>query len=96
MTANKKENRIRLDPLVHESLRYYIAEERYSLKGRPGTHVDEHTVVTDLTRDFLTEKGHFPPRTANIVEGAVKTVEERREEIRNELVRDIKEAEGCK
>lgn len=89
----KKENRIRLDPLVHESLRYYVSEEREALKVTPGAKIDENTVVSDLTRQFLAERGHYPPRTSNIVEDSVKTVETRRAEIRSELVDDIKEAE---
>ena len=75
MPTKQKETRIRLDPMVHESLRYYIAEERQALKATPGAVIDENTVVSDLTRRFLTEKGHYPPRTANLVEEAVTALE---------------------
>lgn len=76
----KKENRIRLDPLVHESLRYYVAESRESLTTTPGATIDENTVVSDLARRFLTEKGHFPPRTTTVVADAVAATEKKAEE----------------
>jgi hypothetical protein len=70
MSANKdkRENRIRLDPLVHESLRYYVSDEREALKDVKGAKIDENTVLSDIARDFLIAKGHYPQKTGDLVE----------------------------
>lgn len=67
-----KENRIRLDPLVHESLRYYVSEKREIVKPITGAGITENMVVSEVMRVFLTGEGHYPPRTAKIVEEALK------------------------
>lgn len=67
----QKENRIRLEPLVHESLRYYVAEKREAIKPVMGAGITESMVVSEVMRVFLEGEGHYPPRTANIVEAAV-------------------------
>ena len=66
-----KENRIRLDPLVHESLRYYVAEKQEQIKPVTGAGITENMVISEVMRVFLTGEGHYPPRTAKIVEEAV-------------------------
>ena len=65
----RKDNRIRLDPDVDRSLDYYIAEQMVDLKDIKGVRLDRNTVVSDQMKEFLKEKGHYPPTKDNPEEG---------------------------
>lgn len=64
MTEKYRETRIRLRPDVDLALNYYIMEKNTHVsKEIPGMHLDRNSVVSDVMEYFLTEAGHYPPRS---------------------------------
>lgn len=74
----RKDNRVRIAPLVDQHLDYYIAEISTSLPNAPGVTMDKNNVVTEVMMDFLASKGHWPPKWAK--EGEAIDVSKRVEE----------------
>ena len=64
-TPIRHDNRVRIAPLVEQHLEYYIKEITALLpKDAPGITMDKNDVVTEIVMDFLSKKGHWPPKWA--------------------------------